>query len=195
MCIENRCVIIGYSLLVLSFTIPLLLILISTILVDWFDVYRNALSDLGHSTKSSVAWIYNLGLSTGGVLIVVLASIYVVKYKTTLGVLTGFTGYTLILIGVFDEVYGFLHGVVSVLFFTLLLLLILVYAFTSRNKTLMVIGFAVFMVNLSTWILHFVYKTPRGAAIPELIAVFTALPLYVDMTRRSIRSMCKVVGS
>jgi hypothetical protein len=55
-----------FILSLFSITIPLLFIVISAYLSGWFDLYNNALSDLGHSTESNVAAIFNFGLSLGG---------------------------------------------------------------------------------------------------------------------------------
>jgi hypothetical membrane protein len=44
---------------------PLLLVLLAALLSGWFNPLTNALSDLGHATRSPVAPIFNLGLSLG----------------------------------------------------------------------------------------------------------------------------------
>jgi hypothetical membrane protein len=47
----------------------LLLVLLAALLSGWFNPLTNALSDLGHATRSPVAPIFNLGLSLGGFLL------------------------------------------------------------------------------------------------------------------------------
>ncbi|MEM2707195.1 MAG: hypothetical protein QW288_06765, partial [Ignisphaera sp.] len=56
-------------LILSSIFVPLICIAISIWLSPWFNILDNALSDLGHATRSSVAPIFNFGLSLGGFLI------------------------------------------------------------------------------------------------------------------------------
>jgi len=47
----------AYILGIASISIPLLLIFTASLVSGWFNLYHNALSDLGHAVKSNVAWI------------------------------------------------------------------------------------------------------------------------------------------
>ena len=54
---------------VFSVVVPLFLIMLAIALSGWFNIYDNALSDLGHAVRSNVVPLFNLGLSLGGFLI------------------------------------------------------------------------------------------------------------------------------
>ncbi|MCS7112018.1 MAG: DUF998 domain-containing protein [Ignisphaera sp.] len=176
------------SLVLASLTLPLLLILISIILSSWFNIYRNALSDLGHATRSSVAPIFNLGLSLGGVLVVVVGANYLTRVSRILGIVAAASGYSLILVAVFDEVYGVLHFWVSVLFFVLLATLLCIYIAVSRGFIERVAAISTLLVAVISWILHLEAGIPPGAAIPELISIAAVAPFYIDAAfRRACR--------
>ncbi len=159
---------------------PLLCVAIAALLSPWFNIWENALSDLGHAKHSPVAPIFNLGLVTGGIIIAFTISALRLK-ETVPKIILSLTGYFLVLIGVFDEVYGMLHFIVSVLFF-LCLLSFLIYYGISRKRIDPVI---LVMINIIVWYLHFVKDLPPGAAIPELISVFSFLPYYTNLLRET----------
>jgi hypothetical membrane protein len=185
----------AYILGIASISIPLLLIFTATVVSGWFNLYYNALSDLGHAVKSNVAWIFNLGLAIGGVLIIITSDRFILSADLAMSVLVSLIGFSLILIGVFDEVYGRLHFYVSFMFFSLLLLMALIYPLRARRK-LMPIGVLIVVVNVFTWYMHFTHNNPPGAAIPELVSIFSVVAFYLDAVRyySSItcrRTMCR----
>lgn len=163
----------------ISIIVPILSILVAIATSGWFDILNNALSDLGHATRSNVAPIFNTGISLGGLLVTVGAVKFLVRISKWLAVIMSATGYALVLIAVFDEVYGVIHFYVSALFFILLLVATIYYSTSLsdskklRNATLVLVVIALF-----SWILHFSLELPRGAAIPELVSIVAALPAY-----------------
>jgi len=88
------------SLPIASIAIPLICIAISISLSPWFNIINNALSDLGHATESSVAPIFNFGLSLGGSLTIIIAIIIIARMSKAMTVSMTLTGYGLILIAV-----------------------------------------------------------------------------------------------
>jgi len=56
------------EIVLLSIIIPLISILVAAVLSDWFNIVNNALSDLGHAKRSSVAPLFNASLVLGGLL-------------------------------------------------------------------------------------------------------------------------------
>jgi hypothetical membrane protein len=80
------------------------------------------------------------------------------------------TAFALQLVSVFDEVYGQLHGTVSVIFFVFLILSCLVYAAEKRS----ILGALSFMIGLSVWILYGGRILQAGIAVPEIISVVAA---------------------
>lgn len=165
----------------LSIAIPLLCISISIHLSPWFNLPNNALSDLGHATRSPVAPIFNFGLSLGGFLIAFTAMMVFSEIRKSLAYLGILCSYTLILIAVFDEVYGSLHYWVSVAFFLSLGALLIDYIVIMKSIARKISATVALAIAIISWILHLVYGLPRGAAIPELISVFCVIPFYIDI--------------
>lgn len=196
----KNCVRRGLFVAVMSVTIPLLFVGVSAIVYNWFNpdsgfnLYSNALSDLGHAVKSNVAWIFNLGLSLGGLLTVIFATKYVTSLNKLLSYLLSLIGYALVLVAVYDEVYGALHFWVSVMLFTLILLLTLMCGLLLKSPILKLAALVLIPVNIIFWTFHFAMKIPPGAAIPELISIFTAVPFYMYLAKRSLELVCKMAG-
>ncbi|MEM3992755.1 MAG: DUF998 domain-containing protein [Desulfurococcaceae archaeon] len=182
----------GLILSLLSIATPLSSIGISAYLSCWFDIYENALSDLGHAVLSDVSPIFNLGLSTGGLMMSIFGAKYIASYSRLIGFLIALTGYFLILVSVFNEIYGLLHFIVSFLFFTLLLLSMLFYVLKLGNRALIYTFIFLLGLNILAWYMHFALRIPRGAALPELISVFTVIPFYLHLSWR-VSLLCKKV--
>lgn len=171
----------------ITFTIPLVFILVAAVCSGWFNLYENALSDLGHATRSNVAPLFNIGLSLGGVLIAIGGAKYLRSLSRDLEVLVALLGYSLVLVAVFDEVYGRLHFYVSVLFFVLLALCVLRAATILESKIMRALAVAFLLASIALWILHFAARIPRGAAIPELVSAIGALPFYTALYAKAAR--------
>lgn len=160
---------------ILSFSFPLTMIALAISMSSWFNIWNNALSDLGHAVKSSVAPIFNLGLAIGGILIVIVGLRNLYSWNRVKGSLIISMGVFLNFIGVFDEVYGWIHFLVSVLFFLSIIAYFIAISILDKSwiAVLLIIG------HIAMWYLHFASEIPRGAAIPELLAVFSFLPFYI----------------
>jgi hypothetical membrane protein len=161
-------------LCIMSYTLPLVFVFTAIALSGWFNFVENALSDLGHAVKSNVAPVFNFGLALGGFMIGLLAYHYMWAYDRVRGAILVYTGFTLVLIGVFDEVYGLLHFIVSILFFLGIIAYLLVEGFIEKNLAPVVVA----ILQVIIWYLHLVHNIPPGAAIPELIAVSSYIPFY-----------------
>ncbi|MEM0038213.1 MAG: DUF998 domain-containing protein [Zestosphaera sp.] len=164
-------------LVLLSVLVPLLLIGLAISLSPWFSLFNNALSDLGHAVRSGVAPLFNLGLVAGGLLAftVALRSPRVGRaYNATLM----YSGFSLILVGVFDEVYGFLHFVVSVMFFVGLAAF-LVIAVVRERSPIKIASLTLLVITIVSWYVHYTYRIPKGVAIPELVSITSFAPIYV----------------
>lgn len=150
----------------------------------------NALSDLGHAVRSPVAPIFNFGLTLGGFLVSLTSIVCFSRIHRILSYTVASSGFTLILVAVFDEVYGCLHFAVSVAFFLSLGLTLIVYALVFRRfSPILALALAV-----AIWILHVEYGVPRGAAIPELTSIALTLPFYLDLVRRSGELRSRLTG-
>lgn len=126
----------GYSYLgVLAAILPYAFILSSILLSPWFNIFNNALSDLGNYRNGFAAYIYNSGLVVGGSLVILFSIILIFrkrnKYFSTISLLLFLSGIFLTLIGVYAENSGRMHGVVSGIFFALIDISLLVYSYLS----------------------------------------------------------------
>jgi hypothetical membrane protein len=164
----------------LSITVPLISIAIAILLSDWFSITNNALSDLGHATKSSVAPIFNFGLSLGGALIIYTSALCLYKSSKVFSAVGFLVGFTLTLVAVFDEIYSGLHFKVSVAFFLSLALFLVAYGVYFRSY----LPIPAMTVAILAWLLHFAYNIPKGVAIPELVSVFATAPFYIDTIKK-----------
>ena len=164
-------------LLCIGLIVPLAFIGIAAWISGWFNIVDNALSDLGHALKSNVAIMFNLGLSLGAFILVIYSLICVVWEDKVYGILLLVSSYLLNLIAVFNEVYGRIHFIVSLLFFTSLMTVIIVYGMRWRKTLFPVAAVTSFIV---IWYLYFVYDIPRGAAIPELLSILIVVPFMLD---------------
>jgi len=164
------------TLSILSVSIPLLLIFISIYLSPWFSFWDNALSDLGHACKSIVAPIFNFGLAVGGFLVSIASVKYMIYYSRLKSMILLFMGFMLVMIAVYDETYGKLHGAVSILFFIGLILYLILYGVKEKAIAPLIIA----VLHIAIWFMHLAQNTPPGAAIPELLAVLTMIPFYMS---------------
>ncbi|MFZ8791487.1 MAG: DUF998 domain-containing protein [Thermosphaera aggregans] len=176
---EGRSMNVRQFIPIIALATPLALILLAIGLSGWFNIVDNALSDLGHATKSNVAVLFNLGLVLGGFLLYSTA-LMDSRVETVYRAIMAFAGFSLALVGVFDEVYGKTHFIVSIIFFTTILLFLIYYSSKTdgwrRNGAL-----AGIIASVIAWALHFTIKTPPGAAIPELVSIFSVAPFYLDV--------------
>jgi hypothetical membrane protein len=132
----------------------------------WFSWKRSALSDLGHSVNSGVASIYNLGLLLAGFLIIVYALTIFRKHAKYTSICLIASGFMLQLVATFDEVYGFLHFAVSVMFFVLIGVSSIVYAIERKSY----LASSMFIINFGSWILYGMRIYHTGIAVPETIS-------------------------
>lgn len=164
-------------LVLFSLAVPLSCIVLSALLSPWFNIFDNALSDLGHAVKSRTAPIFNFGLVAGGLLAFATA-LKSPKVGLAYNAALAYSGVALIFVGVFDEVYGLLHFEVSVLFFIGLASFLIVAAI--REKTLVrIASLALLILPITSWCVHFIYDVPRGVAIPELVSILSFTPIYL----------------
>ncbi len=149
---------------------------VSIALSPWFSWESNALSDLGHAVKSGVAPIFNFGLLLTGFLVMIYAVTALRGYARRTSYSLATSAFMLQLVATFNEVYGLLHFVVSVLFFVSLIPTILLYAI-ERKSSLAVIGF---IIGLLSWVLYGARIYSAGVAVPETISILAVIPWIVS---------------
>lgn len=145
---------------------------------SWTD---NALSDLGVQTGIT-AFLFNYGLIISGIFAFVFASgLFKFLYEKLLGrigaLFFAIDTLALIAIGVFPENFGRIHYYVSVIFFALfpISVLIICAAFLRTGKVKMsVFTLTVALVAAIVWILQFTVKFGSNVAIPETLSALSA---------------------
>lgn len=154
-------------------------ITISILLSPWFSWQKNALSDLGHATGSSVSPIFNLGLLLGGFLMMVYANTVFKKYAKYTSVCLNISAFSLQLVATFNEIYGSLHFAVSVLFFISIGLSAILY--TIEKKVFF--GVLSFFIGLISWVSYGrLYNS--GIAVPETISSLAIVSLIIYSAMR-----------
>jgi hypothetical membrane protein len=156
-------------------------IVFSIVYAPWFSWQRNALSDLGHSVNSGVAPIFNLGLFFTGFIVI----IYAVTVLKTHAKYTSFciiaSAVILQLVATFDEVYGFLHGLVAVLFFLSIWSTSIVNAIEKKS----LLALTAFLVGLISFVLFGMNVYSAGIAVPEIIS-FGAVATVIQFSATKI---------
>jgi len=90
------------------------------------------------------------------------------------------------LIAVFDEVYGPLHLVVSILFFVSLSFTSLLYAVERKSRS----AGAAFTIGLVSWIFYWAKIYSVGIAVPEIISSAAVLFWIIPSALRICTSIC-----
>jgi hypothetical membrane protein len=163
--------------------VAFLFIALSIGLSPWFNWQDNALSDLGHATDSSVAPLFNFGLFFAGFLVMV----YSVMVLRTHARYTGFcllvSSLLLQLVAVFDEVYGSLHFLVSVLLFVSFGFASLAYGFEKRSA----LALAAFAIGFCSWAFYLAGVYGEGVAVPETISSVAVVSWVASSALKALR--------
>jgi len=162
----------------------------SIYLSPWFNWFNNALSDLGNTANNGrVAWIYDGGLIAAGVSAAVLfAQISVLKpsWEHLVWSIPGvISSADLALIGIFNETYGRIHGIVSTVFFLLITVTLLIFSYTSFPMGVPRLGALSLALGIASGLVWLVRWPWRGVAIQETIAslMLTVLLISVSLKR------------
>ena len=163
---------------------------------SWTD---NALSDLG-IVEGATATLFNSGLLISGALCLVFATgLFVSLKEATVGKIGAFmfvlASVALFAIGVFPENIRPLHYIVSVMFFVLLpiSMLVITGAFWLMHQVRMAVFTLLVAVTASApWVLYFAVQYVPGVAIPEAVSAFAgsvwAVVLSGKMLKQASRS-------
>ena len=158
-------------------------IALSIVLSPWFNWQQNALSDLGHATASSVAPLYNFGLVLAGLFLIVYSVTVFRTHAKYASVCLLVSGSLLQLVAAFDEVYGGLHFLVSVLLFVSFGVALIVYTLEKRS----VLALVASVTSFFAWTLYFGGIYGGGLAIPEVISSAAATSWVVLSALRILR--------
>jgi len=111
-------------------------IVTSIALSPWFNIYNNALSDLGNTvTNGWVGYVYDIGLVFAGTLVLIFATVISKETRDRRNLVWAVplmaAALDLALVGVFSENTGHIHGVVSEIFFLMIVVAMLAYSYVS----------------------------------------------------------------
>jgi hypothetical membrane protein len=163
----------------------ILFVLIAIIFAPWFSWLDNALSDLGNSIVhiETAPW-FNFGLLLSGFFMILYSIMIFRKYAKFTSFFLVVTGFALQLIATFDEVYGSLHFLFSLLFFASLGFASTSYAVEKKS----VVAIVALVIGAGSWILYYARMYSAGIAVPEAISaiatfawiMLSALEIYLD---------------
>ena len=149
-------------------------ILVSIALSPWFNFYNNALSDLGNLvTNGRVGYVYDSGLILSGGLIVAFAVLYSRESRDRRTLIwtvpLTIAAADLALVGMFSESTGHIHGVVSEVFFLMMVVTMLSYSYVSWPLGSPRIGAVALAFGIASAIIWFLTWPWSGVAIQESI--------------------------
>ena len=165
----------GLIFVLITFLIIYSCIFASISFSPWFSWSRNALSDLGHCIRSKSAPIYNFGLAIGGLLLSIYSIIFLKNNTKITWIVMFITSIFLQLIGVYDEAYRSLHGLVSVSFFISMWISMVILSIEKGLK----IGVITSIIYIIIWILYYNKIYSSGVSVPELLSSLTATLLII----------------
>jgi hypothetical membrane protein len=159
-----------------------------------FSWVENALSDLG-VVEGITATLFNSGLIIGGVLCLVFATgLFVFLKERVIGKIGAIAfllgSVALFAIGVFPENVRPTHYIVSVMFFMLLpiAMLIIVGAFLLMHKMrIAAFTLLVAVAAAAPWVLYFAVHYVSGVAIPEAVSAFAGSVWAVTLSGKMLK--------
>jgi len=149
----------------------------------WFSWWDNALSDLGHAARIESAPCYNFGLAFTGFLVAVYAVTAFKRQARYASVCLAASAFMFQLVAVFDEIYGTLHMIVSVLFFVFIGIASVVYAVEKKSP----IAVAASVIGIGSWGLYWAGLYKAGIAVPEIISATAVASWVISSAFRIIR--------
>jgi hypothetical membrane protein len=149
-------------------------ILASIALSPWFNVYNNALSDLGNTvTNGSVGYVYDAGLVVAGALIFVYALLLLRAAPSLKAAVWTvplmMASFDLALVGVFSENTGRIHGVVSEVFFAMIVVTMLAFSYVSWPLGSPKVGAVALVFGILSSLIWFTKWPWTGIAIQEAV--------------------------
>jgi hypothetical membrane protein len=165
---------------ILTPIVTLAFVLIAIVFSPQFSWTENALSDLGVQ-EGATATLFNSGLIVGGILLLVFVSGLFLSQKTMLGrigvIISVLAALALVAIGVFPENVKLIHYYVSVAFFFLLPVSMLVVGAAFLLTAKVKLGFFTFLAAIVvalTWVMQWTIGFGSNVAIPETLSALSA---------------------
>jgi hypothetical membrane protein len=163
----------------------------SIILSPWFDFTNNALSDLGNTAlHGPTAWIFNSGLIVAGGLTACFAILISVRHRSlkylSWSIPSAAAGIDLALVGIFSENTGSAHFVVSVILFSLMAVIMLIYSYCSWPLGSPKIGAISLAFGIAIPVIWFIGWPWHGVAIQEIFSCFMTSAWIIMVSSRNV---------
>ncbi len=183
---------LGIASVILSYVF----IAVAIFLSPWFSWYNNALSDLGNSSlqkniASGADLVFNTGLIVGGVLASAFAILLSREFKFSwkyliwsVSLLVGSTD--LALIGIFNESFGVVHLVVSVIFFFFTAITLFLYSYVSFPIGAPATGAVALVLGIVCALVWIVRWPWTGVAIQETVSSAASGAFVILVALRAI---------
>ncbi len=169
--------------------VPWLFISASILLTPWFNPFNDALSDLGNTVLNyPVAYVFDVGLIISGLMAATFGAVLSARNPTakflcwsvplTLG------SADLSLIGAFNESMGGIHYIVSVIFFLLIIINMVVLGVVSFFIAAPLLGgvsLVLGLVSALVWLIHWSW---HGVAIQETFSAIAVAIILILVARR-----------
>ena len=188
----------SYPYLVIAAVVVAYFLIAAAIAISpWFNWFNNALSDLGNSSAprnitSGADWVFNSGLIVAGVLTALFSvelsrdAKFSWKYLTwTVPLIVA--SVDLALIGVFNESFGNIHLIVSVIFFFFTALTVFLYSYVSFPMGTPRTGAVALVFGIlcaSVWVVRWPWS---GVAIQEAVTSASSAAIVILVAIRIIK--------
>lgn len=149
-----------------------------------FSWHTNALSDLGHAQRSPVAPIFNAGLLVSGFLTALYSAKSLIKHAKYTSIPLMFSALMLQAVAAFDEIYGRIHFIVSVLFFVSAGVSCITYSIEVKSIS----AALAFIVGLLAWVLWWAGVYSAGMAVPEIISALAVTSCLIHSALKIMRA-------
>lgn len=172
---------------ILGITSPLIAYIcigLSIYLSGSFSWHISALSDLGHAQESNVSLIFNSGLLVSGFLTALYSVKSLSNYAKYTSISLSFSALMLQAVATFDEIYGSIHFIVSILFFVSAGATCLIYSIEKKS----ILAASAFLIGLLSWVLWWIDIYEVGIAVPEIVS---ALAVTLCIMHSAIKIMNK----
>jgi hypothetical membrane protein len=149
-------------------------ILASIALSPWFDIYDNALSDLGNTVSNGwVGYVYNAGLIISGAVVFAFAVLVYRDIRQRKALVWAIplmvAALDLALVGIFSENTGSVHGEVSEIFFLMIVVTMLSYSYVPWPLDSPRVGGVALVFGILSAVIWFVGWPWSGVAIQEAV--------------------------
>ncbi len=165
-------------------------VLVSIILSPWFNLFDDALSDLGNvSANAPIAYVFNAGTMLSGLFVAAFAILISSGHRGwkfliwTLPLIS--TGISLALVGIFPINTGIIHGLVSVAFFVMMIITMLIYSFSSWLLGSPRIGAVALALGISSVLIWSATWPWDGVAIQEALTTALASLWLIMISRQN----------